>query len=276
MPSYGERMTAPRGGNGVWARVEGGKGEWAADKANSPATGESLAYDYDLFGARAGFDFAGAGALAGGLSFHHLQGKAELKDAGEISLNGAGFGASFTWTAGDFYADLSAQATWLDAEIDSTVSGKLEKEVGGLAGALGLEVGGRTPLTEGLFLASRLGLTWATASLDKFTDETDGAEVSVEDANSVKGRAGLTIGAEGSGGSLFATVDVAQELSDETSVKITDVTLKTDVKATSVRAGLGGALSLSEGVTLRASGYYVWAGDDNAEYGGGANLSVRF
>ncbi len=276
MPAYAERTAAPRGANGVWARVEGGRGEWTADKANSPAMGESLAYDYDLFGARAGLDFAGEGALAGGISFHHLRGEAEMKDVGEIIVSGMGVGASVTWTVGGFYADVSGQATWFDAEIDSTVSGKLEKEAGGLGVGMGLEVGGRMPLLEGLFLTPRLGLTWASARLDKFTDATDATEISVEDANSVKGRAGLTLETPIEGGGLFSTVDVEQELSDETSVKIADVKLDTDVKATAVRVGLGGAITLDEGVSLRASGWYASSGDNNAEYGGGLDLSVRF
>ena len=274
MPSRAERTSMARGANGVWARVEGAKGEWTAEKS---ASKKDLSHDYDVFGGRAGFDFSNESVRVG-LSAHVLKGKAEMSGVGEILVNGTGFGASATWTLGDFYVDVLGQATWLDAEIGSSTSGKLEKEATGLAGALGVEVGSRVALAEGLFLTPRAGLTLTTANLGDFTDSVgaDPARVSVEDAKSAKGVAGLTLEASMDGGGLFGTLDLAQEFTGDTSVKVSDSKLETDVESTSLRVGAGGAFAITESVSVRASGYYETAGSGNSEYGGGVDLNVRF
>ena len=264
-----------RGSNGVWARVEAAKGEWTADKS---ASVKDLSHDYDLAGGRAGFDFRGESVRAG-LSVHMLRGKAEMEGVGDISVNGAGAGVSATWTFGDFYVDAQAQATWLDAEFDSSTRGKLEKDASGAGLAIGAEVGRRVALREGLFLTPRAGLTLTAADLGEFTDSVgvvSHTKVSVEDAKSVKAGAGLTLEASMGGGSLFGTLDAAQELSDETSVEVGGAKLKTEVESSSLRLGVGGAFALSESVGVRASAYYETGGSGNSEYGGGLDLSVRF
>ncbi len=273
MPSRAERMAAPRGANGVWGRVEGARGEWTADRADSAM---ELSYDYNASGARAGVDFEGARARAG-LSVHALRAKAEMKGVGEIALNGMGFGASAAWEFGEFYADVSGQATWLDAEIDSTVSGKLEKEATGLTGALGVEVGRRTRLAEKLAVIPRLGLVWTEAGLGEFTDSVSATRVSVEDAASVRGVLGVILETPmEDGGRLFGTLDLARELADETGVKVGDAKLNTDARSTTARLGAGGAFAFSGGASLRASAWWQTSGSDSIEYGGGVTFSVRF
>ncbi len=280
MPSYAERVSAPRGSNGVWGRIEAASGEWTADKAatGKEATGKELAYDHSRAGGRAGFDFIGPNARVG-LSVHMMKGKADMSGAGEIALNGAGFGASLTWTGGDFYVDVQAQATWFDAEIDADMSGKLEKDASGSGAGLGVEIGTRMALMEGAFITPRAGLTWTRADLGDFTDSrgANAARVSVEDASSAKGRLGVMVDAPmADGGGLFATLDLEQEFSNETSVEVANLKFKTETSATALRLGLGGAFSLGEGVTLRASGHYEASGSGTSEIGGGASLSVSF
>ena len=55
LPSYAERMSAARDGNGGWARVETARGEWQAKKATMSG---KVAYDHHRNAARVGVDFA--------------------------------------------------------------------------------------------------------------------------------------------------------------------------------------------------------------------------
>ena len=277
MPAYAERMGTARGANGVWGRAEGARGEWTADRADST---RNLSYDYGVSGGRAGIDFAGERARIG-FSIHALRSEAEIDGVGEIALNGTGFGASVTWTFDDFYADVRGQATWLDAEIDSSIRGEpLENEATGLGGALGVEVGGRMPLMEGrLLLTPRAGLVWTAAALGDFafTDSVSATRVSVEDARSVRGVAGVTLESPmANGGRLFGTLDLASELWGERSARVADARLKTDAQSTTARLGAGGAFALTGGAGLRASVYYETGGSGSGEYGGGVTFSVRF
>ncbi len=277
MPSYGERMAAPRGGEGVWARIEGSKGEWTAEKG---ASKKDLSHDYDVFGGRAGFDFIGRNWRMG-VSAHVLKGKADMSGVGEITLSGPGVGVSATWTTEDFYVDVQGQATWLDAEVDSTRNGgmKMENDASGSSIGFGVEIGSRMALMEGLFLTPRAGLTMTRASLGDFTDSVgvmSKTRIKVEDANSAKGTAGVTVESPVAGGGVFASLDVAQDFSGDTSVEVSGVKLKTDAESTSMRLGVGGAFTLMEGVSMRASGWYETSGSGNAEYGGGLDFGMRF
>ncbi len=274
LPAYAERMAAPRGSNGVWGRVEAARGEWTADKAVSA---KPLAYDYDVAGARAGFDFEGAGARFG-LSAHFLKGKAEMAAVGEMAVSGMGAGASATWLWGGFHLDFSGQATWFDAEFDSSVSGELEKDASGKGFALGVEIGRRASLMEGaLAVTPRLGLVWSNADLGDFTDSVgSAARVSVKDAKSLRGRLGVTIERPMASGGLFVALDLEREFSDETSVEVGDARLDAESASTTLRLGVGGALPLGESAALTLSGHYEASGSGTKEYGAAVSLSAQF
>ncbi len=273
-PTFSERMSAPRGADGAWARVEAASGEWTADKAIST---RELGYDYDVAGGRAGVDFRGAGAILG-LSAHLLRGKAKMSGVGETLVTGIGAGASATWLWGGFHLDVSGQATWFDAEFESSASGALEKDASGKGLAFGVEVGRRSSLMGGrLAVTPTLGLVWSNADLNAFTDSVgSAARVSVEKARSVKARAGFTLEKGEAGRTLFFSAGLVRELSDETSVGIDDVELKTAVQPSAVRLGLGGALPLGRNGTLTLSGHYEASGSEASEYGGSASLKVSF
>ena len=54
LPTYGERVSAARDGNGGWARVDGAGGEWKAKNS----TQGNMAFDYRRYGVQAGVDLA--------------------------------------------------------------------------------------------------------------------------------------------------------------------------------------------------------------------------
>ena len=293
-PSYAERTSAARDGNGGWARVEASRGEWQAKKAETETMGGGkLAYDHRRSAVRAGVDFHAGESGRVGVSVHALRGKAEMGGVGEVELDGMGGGLSATWLAGELYVDAQAAVTLYDVDLDSNIHGDLQKkDVYGAGYGLGVDVGRRMGVG-GMMVTPRAGVEWSKvggvawskkAGLDDFVDmEPAGgqrARVSVEEAGSVKGRLGVMVEAEmGSGessGRLFASLDVEQEFSEETEVKVGEELLKTEVRPTAVRVGLGGAFAVAEDVVVRGTAGFRTSGSGTSGYGGGLELQMRF
>ena len=280
LPSYEERTSAARDGNGGWARVESARGEWQAEKA---ATAAKLAYDHRRSTVRAGVDLLAGESARVGVSAHALRGKAEMTGVGEAELDGMGGGLSATWLAGGgVYVDAQAAATLYDVDVESYTNGRLQKkDVYGVGYGLGVDVGRRVAMG-GMTVTPRAGVEWTKVDLDDFTDTVGniGAQVSVEDAQSTKGRLGLMVetetGSEESPGRVFGSVDVEHEFSDGTEVVVSGDRLETKVRKTGVRLGLGGVFRLGEDLSLRASAHYAASGGDTNEYGGGVELALRF
>ena len=282
LPTWAERRSAARDANGGWARVEASRGKWQAKKAT--ATSGELAYDQRRSVGRAGVDFLAGEKGRVGMSVHGLRGKAEMSGVGEVNLSGMGAGLSATWEVGELQVDAQASATWYDADLKSYTHGRLlKKEASGAGYALGVEMGRRMEMG-GLLVTPRAGLGWSRVDFLDFIDmERMGdprAEVSVEEAVSMQGRLGVTLETEvGSGessGRVFGSLDVEQEFSDETEVRVGEETLKTEVRPTGIRLGLGGEFAVDEDVVLRATGGWQTSGSGTSGYGGGLEVRVRF
>ena len=280
-PSWAERTSAARDGNGGWARVEAAGGDWQAKTAT---TATPLAYDHRSSAVRAGVDFHAGESARVGVSVHALGGRAEMSDVGEVELDGVGGGLSAIWWAGDLYVDAQATVTLYDVDVESYTHGKMsKKDVYGAGYGLGVDVGRRMGVG-GMMVTPRAGVEWSKVELDDFLDmEPAGgprASVSVEEADSVKGRVGVMMETEvGSGetwGRLFASLDVEREFSDETEVKVGGELLKTEVRPTALRLGLGGEFAVDEAVVVRVTGGYRASGSGTSGYGGGLELQVRF
>ena len=290
LPTWGERMSAARDARGGWARVEAARGKWKADTS----TRENVAYDHRRSGVRAGMDFAVGDAGRVGVSVHGLRGSAEMAQ-GEVDLSGSGLGVHGTAAlAGGIYLDAQAAATWYEADLKSAVPvrGPLKNDANGRGYALGVEVGKRLPAMDGgVTLTPRAGLRWSKAGLSDFDEEVmAGARVSVKDARSLRGRAG--VGAEktldGVGGwtgaRLFGSLDVEQEFREETEARVSGrspgspaTSLKAGAKKTRIRAAAGGVRVWDEGrYVLQGSMGYTAGGGDNREFGGGLSLRIRF
>ncbi len=275
-----DRLSAAQDGHGGWARVETARGEWKADSSTQPG----IAYDHSRHGVRAGVDFPVDESSRLGASVHGLQGSAKMwataaGQQGEVELSGMGVGVNATTMADDVYLDAQATVTWYEADLtSSTHAAPLKDRVKGLGWALGVEVGHRMPLGGGAFVMPRAGLVWSEVTLDDFTDEVgSGARVSVEDARSMTGRAGLRVEAPvGSGVLLHSSLDAVHEFSEETSTSVSDTLLTSSVASTSVRVGVGGAFVLGENTSLRAAADYTAGGSDIRAWGGSLNLAVRF
>ena len=289
LPAWAERSSASRGANGGWAHVETERGKWEAKKAATEPTAGKLAYDHRRSVGRGGVDFLVGENGRVGVSMHALEGKAEMSGVGEVELSGMGGGLSAAWWFGDLYVDAQGAVTLYDVDVESYTHGKLlKKDVHGAGYGLSVGVGRRVSVG-GLLVTPRAGLEWSKVELDDFEDmEVFGgprAPVSVEDAGSVKGRVGLMVESEvemgAASGRLFGSVDVEQEFSNETEVKIDHVVRKTVVQKTEawptgVRVGLGGEFDVGEAVVVRATAGYRTSGSGTSGYGGGLEVRVRF
>ncbi len=280
LPSWADRMAAARDGNGVWARVEAAQGEWRAKQATT--TGE-LSYDHNRGVGQAGFEFAAGENGRGGVSAHAVGGKASMSGVGEVDLKGWGAGISATWLDGAFYVDAQAAATAYDVDVKSYTHGRMStKSVHGAGYAVGVDVGVRAPVGEA-FLTPRAGVAWSRVDLAEFRDlETAGdgdmrARVSVADANSVKGRVGMTLEAAAGSGRLFGSLDVEREFTDDTQTTVGRAVLRTESRPTAARLGLGGVFAVDENVRLKATAGYRTSGNSaTSGYDGGLELQVRF
>ena len=284
LPSWAERSSSARGANGVWGRVETARGEWQAKKAATPDG--KLAYDHRWTSGHAGVDFHAGESGRVGLSVHALEGKAKMSGVGEVALNALGGGLSATSLVGDLYVDAQAALTLYDVDFESNEHGKLKKAASGAGYALGVEAGRRMPVGEA-FVTPRAGLSWSQADFADFTDDYERFEggprarvSSVEDARSLKGRVGVMVETEAgmgaASGRLYGSLDVEQELSDETEVKVGGQVLKTEVRPTSVHLGAGGEFDVGERVVVRATAGYRTSGSGTSGYGGGLEVRVRF
>ena len=288
VPTYAERMSAARDARGGWARVEAARGKWKADTSTQP----DVAYDHSRSGLRAGMDFAAGDAGRVGVSVHGLRGSAEMTGVGEVDLSGAGLGVHVTTALdGGVHVDMQAAVTWYHADLKSThpailgmISGNtLKNDVNGRGYALGVEVGKRLPgMGGGVAVTPRAGLRWSKAGLDDFTDEAR-RQVSMKDAQSLKGRAGVGVekvldGAGMDGSRLFASLDVEQEFKEETEANVVGSSpLKASARKTRIRTAAGAVHVWDEGrYSLQGSLGYTAGGGGNRDFGGGLSLAVKF
>ena len=278
LPTYQERMAAARSEAGGWARVETARGKWEAESS----TRANVAYDRSRTGVRVGADApVGGGRI--GLSAHGLRGSAEMtQSGGKARLSGMGVGVHGTAVVGDgVYIDAQAAVTRYDVELTSALTqfGTLRDGAKGTGYALAVEAGRPMALGGNLTLTPSAGLAWSRVSLKDFTD-TLSTRVSVEDAGSLLGRAGVGVEmapADAGGLRVFGSVDVVHEFSAETEAQVSGTALEASAESTGVRLGVGAVHGWAEGrYAVAGSASYATGGGSSGEFGGGLSLTVRF
>ena len=285
---YGERMAVPRSAKGGWARVERFQGKWKADaSASGKESGVGLRYRHQRHGVEVGLGGALGEEARIGASLHHRRGTAKVSEGGDVELYGTGAGVSGTWMRAGDYVDVQAAMTWYEADLRSSRRGVLRKDVSGFGHALGVEAGRRMELEglpAGVVLIPRVGLVHSQVSMDGFSDVT-GARVRVEDARSLRGRAGVDVETKpgGAAGSrVFGSVEVEHELSTGRTVRVSGtervsgMELESEAEATWLRLGLNGVHTWEEGrYTVQGGVGYATSGGSH-ELGGGVSLNLRF
>ena len=280
LPTHRERLAAARSPNGAWARV------WAAGgerKAESSTSTPRLSYDHNRSGVRLGVDIPLGEDAVGGVSAHHVRGKADLSGGdGKIEATGTGLDVSGAWRFDDgVYVDAQASATWYEADLTSR-RGPLKSGTRGFGYALGLETGRRIGLGPGplgdLTATPRARLVRSEVDMDDFTDDLVGSRVSLERGRSVTGRAGVNLEAliEG-GGLLFGSVEVEREFASKTRIDVAGSSLASEPEAMRARIELGGSYAWDGGAyALKGAAHVVQGRSDNRDWGGGLSLAVRF
>ena len=278
LPTREERLAAARNGSGGWARMETARGEWTAD--SSTRTG--VAYDRSRSGVRVGVDGAVGETGLFGVSLHGLRGSADMtQNGGKAELSGVGLSVSGAAEVGDgVYIDAQAGATRYDVKLTSKTGRILKDGAKGTGYALAVEAGRAVAVSDGVTLTPRAGFVWSRVSLNDFADSRLATPVSVEDAESLMGRAGVGVEMtpDGAGGlRAFGSAEATHEFSGETVTRVLDTRLKSSPETTGARFALGVAHDWGEGrFALQGSANYATGGSDGEGFGGGLSLSMRF
>ena len=282
LPTREERLAAARGEAGSWARVETSRGEWTADSS----TRAGVAYDRARSGVRVGVDGAVGENVRLGVSAHGLRGSADMtQNGGKVELSGVGVSVSGAAAVGDgVYIDAQAGATRYDVKLMSKPvpgwSSVLKDGATGTGYALAVEAGRAVAVGDGVTLTPRAGFVWSRVSLGDFGDSRSTAVVSVKDAESLMGRAGVRaeVAPDGAGGLLvFGSAEATHEFSGDTETQIRNMRLKSSPETTGARFALGAAHGWGEDrFALQAAASYATGGSDGEGFGGGLSLSVRF
>ncbi len=271
------------GGQAGWFRVMGADMDIEQD---GPAD-----FDLDTVRAEAGFDvgfdnlldrsdWLVLGAFAGyGWSSLGFQSGAD------IDFDIATIGAYATYFRGPYYLDALVKFDWLDGDYNSDAvsqDGDVEIPVIGLS----LETGYRFDLTDGgLYLQPQAQLAYAHAGGDGITDDS-GAEIKLEDADSLRGRLGARLGqelgtiagaaAEPVKGNFYVEASVNQEFLGETEAKVSGLRLEQDLPDTTFEIGAGFDIALPKnGVTFTIDADYTF-GDDIDGIGATGGIRINW
>ncbi|WP_181592328.1 autotransporter outer membrane beta-barrel domain-containing protein [Rhizobium tropici] len=179
--------------NGVWGVIEGSYAELQPHVTTSGTN-----YDLTTWKMRAGIDGliseSDRGKLIAGFTVHYGHASADVASffgPGSISTDGYGLGATATWYGSNgFYLDAQGQLSWYNSNLSSDWIGNLANGSDGFGYALSLEGGQRVGLGENWTIIPQAQLVYSNVRFDAFTDPS-GADVSLDHADSLRGRLGL-------------------------------------------------------------------------------------
>lgn len=185
--------------NGVWGRIVGFHGSIDPDRSTTGARSK-----IDIFKLQAGIDGLlhedEDGKLIGGVTAHYGHGRSRISSFygdGKIDTDAYGLGATLTWYGNEgFYIDAQGEASWFDSDLSSLLANRsLVDGNNGFGYALSIETGKRLYRNDDWTLTPQAQLVYSSVDFDDFTD-TFGAPVSLDRANSLRGRLGLSVDRE--------------------------------------------------------------------------------
>jgi outer membrane autotransporter protein len=165
-----------------------------------PSTTTGSTYDADQLKLQAGVDGLllqnEGGRLIGGITVQYGTASADVRSFygdGKISTTGYGFGATLTWYGENgFYVDGQAQGMIFSSSLKSAlIFFDMARDNDGVGHALSVETGKRIALGGGWTVTPQAQLVYSAIDFDSFNDRF-GARVSLEHADSLKGRLGLS------------------------------------------------------------------------------------
>ena len=251
-------------GQGGWLRVMGADMDIEQDGAAD--------FDLNTVRAEAGFDVGFDNLLSddwlvlGAFAGYGWSSLGFESDA-SADFDIATVGAYATYFRGPYYLDALVKFDWLDGNYRSELvgdEGDVELPVFGVS----LETGYRFDLTQGgLYLQPEVQLSYAHVGDDRFADDT-GAEIALEDADSLRGRIGARLGQElwsdtgAAKGNFYLEASASQEFLGETEANVTGLAIEQQLPETRFEAGAGFDIALpKDGVTFTLDADYVF-GDE--------------
>ena len=245
------------GGNGLWTRIEGSTSRVKADSSTTSAS-----YDSDLYQLQVGVDGQllenASGALIAGLTAQYSRASANVSSElgnGSNTTEGYGIGANLTWYgANDVYVDSQAQFAWFDTDLSADDVGKLADGNNGTGYALSVELGKELAIAPGWTVTPQVQLAYASVDFDDLTDPF-GAEVSLRNGESLKGRVGAALGrdanwqdAEGRKvrSHVYGITSLTYEFLDGATVAVSGVDLVAEPQKFGAELGLGGTYNWAD------------------------------
>ena len=303
VPTYRDRMAAPRGARGSWARVVGEGGRYkarsstatAGPRAEPGSRGAGIAYDYSRYGVQAGLDLplSDGGRDSVGVSVHYRSGTADLprpggwglgQADGRIQVSGFGFAMSgarrFEGGAYDgVYVDGQVAATWYNAKLESGARGLLRTGVRAFGYAVAVEVGREMPVEGAGLVTPRARLVHSQVGMTAFTDSVD-ARVALERGRSLAGRLGVGMelplsAPDLEGVRLFGALDVEGELVPETRTTVAGEALASRGPGARARLELGLSREAEDGRYAARAAMHGTTGGGTG-YGGELSFLLRF
>jgi fibronectin-binding autotransporter adhesin len=250
---------APVDGKAIWARIE------AAHSQFDPQTSTTgTEYDVTTWKLQAGVDGllheGAAGLLIGGVTVHYETASSDISSifgTGSIDATGYGFGGTLTWygTSG-FYVDAQSELTWYDSDLSSgTLGTALAGSNDGFGYGLSIEAGQKIALNSNWSLTPQAQLAYSSVDFNDFIDPF-GAVVSLEDANQLVGRAGLSadyedqwVDAAGqvTRAHVYGIANLYYDFLDGSDVGVSGVSVVSKNQALWGGIGIGGTLSWADG-----------------------------
>ena len=272
--------TASSQGPAGWARLSGGSGAHAPERASVGAR-----YGFGHHSLEAGLVMPLGDGVAGLASIRSLRGSADVSaTTGGGRIEASGFGAALGLSAtgaNGLYARGGLSYTDYELDFASDTRGVLRTGVSARGRSLDLEAGLRSSLGGRAFVTPRVSATGARIDVNDFTDAL-GSRVSVVDASRFRGTAGLVAGIDrwrdGSGGALDlrGSLDLERTFAGtEARVRVSGEELFSVAPRTRLNLALGGSwrrggLALDMAVSARG------LGSDDSRQSGHVVLKLRF
>jgi fibronectin-binding autotransporter adhesin len=238
--------------NGIWGRTEGQR-----FRPNAVLTTSGADADYNSWKAEIGADHvlvqtARGATLTGSISARYGKASARVNSLfgnGSVKTHGYGGRATLTWQdQAGFYADVQAQFSWYDSDLNSSVLGKLIRGNDGRGQAYSIELGKRVALG-GIAITPQLQTVYSRVRFDSFTDPA-GAAISLDKADSFKTRWGIAIEHRSGLSRIYAVGNLTYDWLGDT---VTDVSgtpiARTDYRLWS-EASVGGSIGVNDSLSL--------------------------
>jgi outer membrane autotransporter protein len=276
------------GGNGLWTRIEGAHARVKADGSTTEAS-----YDSDLFQLQVGVDGQllenASGALIAGLTAQYSRASADVSSDlgnGSNTTEGYGIGANLTWYgANGVYVDSQAQFAWFDTDLSADGVGTLAEGNNGTGYALSVELGKELAIAPGWTVTPQAQLAYASVDFDDLTDPF-GAEVSLRNGESLKGRVGAALGRDANWqdeagpkvrSHVYGITSLTYEFLDGATVAVSGVDLVAEPQKFGAELGLGGTYNWAdERFALHGEAVASTSFDGSYGYKGTLGLTVGF